>query len=104
MKRGDEARKSLTNTLLETFKNNGAFLQDKKIYVTIPDGAFGSEEIQFAISITMPKTAVTSSSSLSEPNSNAVAGKKPPSATEMSDEDKAKVQELLKKLDIDTKF
>lgn len=99
-KKGDTARKNLVDMMAKFFTDNGMYAgtQDKKLYVNVPDGAFGSEVVQFAISLTMPKTPVVVTATPKED------APQPLAATTISAEDKAKVQELLKKLDIDEEF
>lgn len=60
-KKGDVARETVKNTIIETFNSTGNYVAfvDKKIYVTAQDGP-GGEVLQFAISMTMPKTPVAS--------------------------------------------
>lgn len=99
MKKGDQARETVKNTIIDTFAATGSFVafQDKKIFVQVPDGQNG-EIIQFAISITMPKTPIAANSRGSE--SSSMAGKPQVTLTELSPEDQEKVQELMRKLNI----
>ena len=62
-RRGDYARSSVVNTIINAFGDNYVTTQDKKIYVNATEGG---EVIQFAISITMPKTSIAASSSKAE--------------------------------------
>lgn len=62
-RRGDYARSSVVNTIINAFGDNYVTTQDKKIYVNATEGG---EVIQFAISITMPKTSIAASSSEAE--------------------------------------
>lgn len=65
-RRGDYARSSIVNTIINAFGDNYVTTQDKKIYVNATDGAKGGEIIQFAISITMPKTPIAAATSEAE--------------------------------------
>lgn len=103
-KRGDAARASVFSTIEECFKNKGDLegTMDKKIYVWAPDGP-GGERIQFAISITAPKTPVTCGGAVngneapweSAPQTSPAASTVP---TELSAADKAKVAALMEQL------
>lgn len=100
-RRGDAAKTAAINTILNTFE--GSFLLDKKIYINVKDGPNG-EVIQLSIALTMPKTPVnTSAVSIAAPmgDSNAAAWETTPATpTELSQEDRAKVADLCKKLGI----
>ena len=89
-RKGDAAKTAVTNTILNTFKDS--FLLDKKIYITVPDGTNG-EPVQLALSLTMPKTTVAASPSID----GSAAAWDPPS-TDLSAEDKTKVNSLYQKL------
>lgn len=95
-KRGDAAREAVKNKIIETFNATGDFVafQDKKIYVQAKDGANG-EVIQFAITMTMPKTPIEVGQI-----TNAIDGVASPvvMSTELSNEDKAQVEMLKNKL------
>lgn len=60
-KKGEFARESVKNTIIEAFGENFVAFQDKKIYVNEPDE--NGEMIQFAITMTMPKNPIASSNS-----------------------------------------
>ena len=105
-KRGDAAREVVKNKIIEAFGDNYVAFVDKKIYVEAQDGP-GGETIQFAITMTMPKTAVargegevsvgtagTADAAWSGPA--AASSVAPP--TEITDDDKAKVAELMRQL------
>ena len=62
-RRGDCARSSVVNTIINAFGDNYVTTQDKKIYVNATEGG---EVIQFAISITMPKTPIAAATSEAE--------------------------------------
>lgn len=98
VRRGDAAKDLITKTILSTFE--GSFVSDKKIYISVKDGASG-EVVQIAVSLTMPKTPIAgggdnapSTSSSDTPSANSFA------PTELAPEDKAKIEELKRKLNI----
>lgn len=96
-KRGDQARQNVTQTIINAFQTTGNFVavQDRKIYVTAKDGE-NNEIIQFAISITMPKTPI--STSVATPSTdNSLTSVTP---VDISPSDQEKIQELKKKLGI----
>lgn len=90
-KRGDGARESAKNTIIQAFGDFYVCTQDKKIYVNVPDGQ-GGELIQLAIAMTMPKTPIEG-----EVTSNDMPAD---TSTTLSDSDKAKVEDLKRKLGI----
>lgn len=106
MKRGDAAREAVKNKIIEAFGSSYIATIDKKIYVEAQDGPNG-EWLQFAITMTMPKTGIARQEATTElpPADNDWSG--PAAATpvqtptEISDDDKAKVAELMKKLGLE---
>lgn len=100
-RRGDAAKTAVINTILNTFEDS--FLLDKKIYINVQDGPNG-EVVQLSIALTMPKTPVNASAvPVAAPvgDSNAAAWESAPATpTELSQEDRAKVADLCKKLGI----
>lgn len=108
-KKGEQARASVVAAIEELFKSKGAYetTQDKKIYVWAQDGP-GGERIQYAISLTAPKNPVIcgdassscdgawSVATSTDPAAIQVFAQ--PASTQLSDEDKAKVDELMKAL------
>lgn len=108
-KKGEQARASVVAAIEELFKSKGSYetTQDKKIYVWAQDGP-GGERIQYAISLTAPKNPVICGDASSSgdgawpvatsttPAANQVSAQ--PAPTQLSDEDKAKVDELMKAL------
>lgn len=88
-KRGDLAREAVRDKILNTFE--GSFVQDKKIYIFEKDGN-SNEVIQFAITITMPKTPINASG-----NTNALESVSPV-VTQLSSEDEAQIEKLEQKL------
>lgn len=95
VRKGDVAKETVTNTILSAFE--GAFIVDKKIYVDVKDGA--GETVQIAITLTAPKNPVTRVDSGTPAATGKVAAWEAPKlTTELSPEDKAKVQELMRRL------
>lgn len=96
-RKGDQARQDVMMKILSTFA--GSFISDKKVYVTAVEGG---EPIQFAITLTMPKVPVASSSGeVSVANhdwSDTSATVNIP--VEISAEDDAKVNALMERLGI----
>lgn len=103
-KRGDQARENVKNTIIEAFSSTGGFVafQDKKIYVQAKDGDSG-ELIQFAITMTMPKTPVMvgeNPTDFTDSDSQSPVAQKVEAPTELGPADRAKIDELKKKLGI----
>jgi len=106
-KRGDVARASVLTAIEECFKSKGDLegTVDKKIYVWAQDGP-GGERIQYAISITAPKTPVTCGGSVGgdqapwedAPQTSGAASSAPNVPIELSAADKAKVASLMASL------
>lgn len=106
-KRGDAARADVMDTITKAFKDIDAFegIVDKKIYVWAQDGV-GGEKIQFAISITAPKTPVTCGGTVSgneapwesAPQTSGAASSTPNVPIELSAADKQKVASLMASL------
>lgn len=99
-KKGDLAREYVKNKIVEAFGGDFVGIADKKIYVKARDGENG-EEMQFAISMTMPKTPLETAGSSTPDLSTGVFSSVPASTpVEMDPADKAKVEELKKRLGI----
>ena len=104
-KRGDAAREAVKNTIISAFGPNFLGLVYKKIYVEAQDGP-GGETLQFAITMTMPKTSIARSEAPQisvSAGSTDWSGPSAPAATpptEISEDDKAKVAELMRQLNI----
>lgn len=102
-KRGDQARENVKNTIIGAFSSTGGYvgIQDKKIYVQVKDGESG-ELIQFAISMTMPKTPLTIGENPTDwtGDSSTAPAEKVEAPTELGPADRAKIDELKKKLGI----
>ena len=105
-KKGETARAVVTNTIAEAFAITGNLvgIVDKKIYVTADDGG---EMLQFAISITMPKTPIAAgevgSASTQVKSSDGAALPQiatAPQPIELSEDDKAAVAKLMEQLGI----
>lgn len=98
VRRGDAAKDLITKTILSTFE--GSFVSDKKIYISVKDGASG-EVVQIAVSLTMPKTPIVGGgdSTLSTSSSDTLSVNSS-TPTELAPEDKAKIEELKAKLGI----
>jgi hypothetical protein len=88
-KRGETARQNVINTITQAFGDCYVGTQDKKIYVNAREGG---EEIQFAISITMPKNPIGRTSAFTETPST-------PDYS-LSEEDRAKINDLKERLGI----
>lgn len=99
-KRGDAARQSVMDTICKAFGDNFVGVQDKKIYVWAQDGVNG-EKIQFAVSITMPKTPIAGGGdNMSSSPSIEAASTTNFTPTELAPEDKAKIEALKAQLGI----
>lgn len=102
-RRGDLAKQSAIATIQEAFGEGFVGLIDKKLYVNVKDGPNG-EIVQLSIALTMPKTPVNASAvPVAAPagDGNAAAWESAPATpTELSQEDKAKVEELCRRLGI----
>ena len=102
-KRGDTAREAVKNKIIEAFGDSYVGTIDKKIYVEAQDGP-GGETLQFAITMTMPKNTVARSdaqqtsvpASPTDWTGPSVTAEAPP--FEISEDDKAKVNELMARL------
>lgn len=104
-RRGDTARENVTERIKEAFGADFVGIQDKKIYVQAKENG---EKIQFAISLTMPKTPIGATENpndwrpktepKTEDSSVVVTSDKP--AT-LSPEDEATIAKLMKDLGIE---
>lgn len=100
VRRGDAAKDLITKTILSTFE--GSFVSDKKIYISVNDGSSG-EVVQIAVSLTMPKTPIAGggNSALSTSSSGGVSAPATEfTPTELAPEDKVKIEDLKRKLNI----
>ena len=98
-KKGELAREALKNTLIQNLGENYLGVQDKKIYVKAQDGPNG-EWLQFAISMTMPKTPYAAAADTQTPGGSLDSEEAPAPAAEMSAADKAAVERLKQRLGI----
>jgi hypothetical protein len=102
-RRGETAREKVVDTIIKAFGDNYVGTEAKKIYVRADDGG---EQIQFSITITMPKVGIaeTGGTTQSEPRpaANPHDWTDDDMAFSLSDSvsaaDKAKVQSLMKML------
>lgn len=97
MKRGDLAREKVVETIKSAFGDNCLGVQEKKIYVTADENG---EKIQFAISITMPKAAVSLADQPHDWSDSPVVNESAKPATAISKEDEEKVAALMRTLGI----
>ena len=104
-KRGEIARDRAKDIIVKAFGGDFLAIQDKKIYVMAKDES--GEKIQFAITLTMPKTPIDTGDTYVNKNdwTDSDVGNVPsttPSSVsaEVSDEDKMKIDELMRILGI----
>ena len=107
-KRGDLARERAKDIIVAAFGEDFVTVQDKKIYVMAKDE--GGEKIQFAISLTMPKTPIDTGDTYVNKNDwTGTEAVKPiernvrsttNATSEVSAEDQKKIDELMKTLGI----
>lgn len=107
-KRGEIARERAKDIITKAFGEDFVTIQDKKIYVMAKDE--GGEKVQFAITLTMPKVPIDTGDTYV--NKNDWTGTEGPTViergahsavntvSEVSDEDRAKIDELMKTLGI----
>ena len=100
-RKGELARDNATKIIANAFGSNFVAIQDKKIYVWVDDGG---EKVQFAVSLTMPKNPIGAAVANEHDWSDPVVTTEQPvpqvNHTEMTAEDQAKVEELMKMLNI----
>lgn len=98
MKKGDIARQSIIDGIINMFKEQDSFIAfvDKKIYVEAQDGP-GGEQIQFAISLTMPKNPIVKDPGAFGEVEDTKANNK---EIELSQADKEAIERLKKQLGI----
>lgn len=107
-KKGELARTSVVDTITKAFLDKGKLegIMDKKIYVWAQDGP-GGEMIQYAIAISAPKVPVTCGGSVSSSESawdnttSTSPAASPSVSTELSQADREKVNELMRRLGIE---
>lgn len=103
-RKGELGREKVKQQIISAFGADFVGEQDKKLYVWADDGG---EKVQFAITLTMPKNPIgevpknsndwTSTSASVAPASGTVVS---PAVTEITAEDEATIQELMKNLGI----
>ena len=96
-KKGDTARAIVYDKIKEAFGENFVDIVDKKIYVTANEQG---EDIQFAITVTMPKTPVHKA-----PKENNEINFETPTSTskpkvEISDKEKEDIRKLMEELNL----
>lgn len=99
-KKGDAAREAVKNTIINAFGDKFVDFVDKKIYVEAQDGP-GGETLQFAITMTMPKTPVARGNARptsASAESSSIDATVPAAPVQLSDDDAAKVAQLMEKL------
>jgi hypothetical protein len=94
MAKGQIAKETLGSIIIEAVGDKFVTVQDKKIYVNMDDGG---ETVQVAIAMTVPKTPIAAGSSTSSSSKENSAF----TSTELSPEDKAKVEQLKKLLNVE---
>ena len=104
-KRGEVARERAKDIICNAFGEDFVTVQDKKIYVMAKDE--GGEKVQFAITLTMPKTPIDTGNTYVNKNDwtgtegpTTAERSAPNTVSEISDEDRAKIDELMKTLGI----
>lgn len=97
-RRGDLAKKYVSDTIINAFGASYLTTQDKKIYLNVPDGP-GGEIVQIALSMTMPKVTVEAPAAGTPTSATSHATTKTP--IELSSDDKAAVAQLMKDLGIE---
>lgn len=99
MAKGVVARNVVEKTIQSAFGENYVGVDNKKIYVEAADDS--GELVQFAITITMTKTPIKrQDNDLTDASVEEVADA-PRKAVELSEDEKKKVEDLLKKLEIE---
>lgn len=101
-RKGDEAKSKIIEKIKESFGQDFVGIQDKKLYVVQEENG---EKLQFAISITMPKTGIETTTTVTnsiEVEEFSLGGvklvNKPIETLANSEEMRAKEKETVKKL------
>ena len=96
-KKGDTARAIVYDKIKEAFGENFVDIVDKKIYVTANEQG---EDIQFAITVTMPKTPVNKApkenNEINFETSTSISKPK----VEISDKEKEDIRKLMEELNL----
>ena len=103
MVKGTKAKENVTNIIINALGSSFIAISDKKIYTWAEDEK--GEKVQIAISMTMPKVQVNAGAPTTAPTNwggGSISAEEKPQVTptELSPEDKAKVQELMEKLGV----
>ena len=95
MARGAQAKNKVEQIISTAFKDNFLGVYDKKLYVQAEENG---EMVQIAISLTCPKTPVVISDKPLNFEDGATIIPHPQAQTEISDEERQTVKELMEKL------
>lgn len=94
--KGQVAKEQAINRIKEAFGNDFIGLYEKKVYVW---GQENGERMQIALALTIPKNPINVATN-SPDSSNDTPTAASSSPTEMTEEDKNKVKELMRKLGV----
>lgn len=98
MARGSIAKNSVEQKIIEAFGTDFVGIADKKLYVWADDGG---EKVQIAISMTCPKVNLETTPSEETPTNSFIEGVIPKTpVVEMTPEEEANIQNLLKRLNL----
>lgn len=98
MARGSIAKNSVELKIIEAFGADFVGIADKKIYVWADDGG---EKVQIAISMTCPKVGLETTPSEETSTNSFIEGVIPKTpVVEMTPEEEANIQNLLKRLNL----
>lgn len=102
MARGSQAKAEISKKIIECFGRNNVIESGGKLYITTRENG---ETLQIALSLTCPKTMVGIETSTSAPSGGAfesfgaaVAEPEPFKPAEITEEERANVQELMRRL------
>lgn len=99
--KGNIAKENVIRKIAEAFGNDWIGEKDKKYYVWASDGG---EKVQIAISLTCPKTFIDSADSTTIPSSSQKSSEvldfESFSVPEMTEEERKRVNDLIKKLNL----
>lgn len=99
MAKGNVAKEQVTNTIINAFGDKFIGISDKKIYVWAEENG---EQLQIAISMTMPKTQIVAGDIVAAPigTTGTTSAPAAPTPVDISPEDKEAVEMLKKKLGV----
>lgn len=97
MAKGNAAKEQITKLIIDALGDNFVCTQDKKIYTWADDDG---EQVQIAISMTMPKTPIAGPTGESGSTDLGASSPQTFTATELSLEDKRRVEELMQRLGV----